>query len=103
MHLTNWGRRVTAALVFCTLLSISLYLWSPLHRHTVQGRQACPFFQFEQSSGLEASGHVSIEPPQVLYYQQPEEAEAPMASVAAWEQCSDRAPPAKHLLSQLKS
>jgi hypothetical protein len=94
MHLTNRVQKATGAVVFCALLAISLYLWSPLHRHSVQGRQSCPFFQFEQSSGLEAFGHVSIEPPQVLYCHQPDEAETPTASVSAWEQCSDRAPPA---------
>jgi hypothetical protein len=92
--MTNRMRQATGMTVFLALLSLTLYLWSPLHRHTVQGRQTCPFLQFEQNSGLEASGHVSIAPPQVGYCQQPEEAEAPMATVSAWEQCSDRAPPA---------
>ena len=92
--MTNRMRQATGMTVFLALLTVTLYLWSPYHRHTVQGRQTCPFLQFEQSSGLEASGHVSIAPPQVGYCHPPEEAEAPMASVSEWEQCSDRAPPA---------
>ena len=92
--MTSCRRQATGLLVLCAVLTINLYLWSPLHRHGVQGSQACPFLQVEQSSGLEAFGHISIEPPQVVYYRQPDEAKAPMASVSAWEQCSDRAPPA---------
>ena len=94
MHLTNRQRQATGVVVVFAVLMISLYLWSPLHRHAVQGRLACPFLQVEQSSGLDAFGQVFIEPPQVVHYRQPDETEAPMASVSAWEQCSDRAPPA---------
>lgn len=93
MHSKAALRTAIAAVVTGLLLGLSLFLYSPWHRHPAQGRQACPFFHIEQNSPLQASGHVNVEPPQVERYYTPE-VEACDSLTPLCRQYGGRAPPA---------
>mgnify|MGYP000430466959 CR=1 FL=1 len=93
MRLSGAGKVVLGAVVICVLLTLSLYLWSPWHQHTVQGRKTCAFLQFEQSSGLEAGAPVIPESPTSVLACPPAES-VPVRGFERVRQHGFRAPPA---------
>jgi hypothetical protein len=85
--------RLIGLMVLIALATLSVYLYSPWHRQPGQGRHACPFFQVEQATGVEASAQVSLEPP-LISHRRLSEDETSLAAVAPWQQHGGRAPPA---------
>jgi hypothetical protein len=62
------SRRVAAVslVLLLVLLAISVFIYSPWHRHSRLSSQACSFSSFEHAFGLEASSGIPIEPPAVM-------------------------------------
>jgi len=93
MRFSGAGRIVLGWTVVGVVLALSLYLWSPWHKHTVQGKKACAFLQVEQSFGLEAGAAILPAPPAAIL------ACLPVKSLLIrgfdrWHQYDWRAPPA---------
>jgi hypothetical protein len=85
---------IVALLLLVTLLVLTAYIYSPLHRHDPLSNQACSFCAFAHCVGLEAAGSLFvIDPPAVLLWRIADGA-APHAVTADRENRSGRAPPA---------
>lgn len=62
------SRRVaaTSLVLLVVLLAITVFIYSPWHRHNRLSSQACSFSSFEHAFGLEVSTGIPVEPPAVM-------------------------------------
>lgn len=93
MRASGAGRIVLGWTIIGVLVVLSLYLWSPWHQHTVQGRKACAFLQVEQGNGLEP-GSIILPAPPAAILALPVAPSDPFRAFDLWPQHGWRAPPA---------
>jgi len=98
VYLTAGCKRAWSAAVVCVLLILTIFLCSPWHHRPAQGRQACSFFQVEQSGGLEASVCLFPNPPSDVCEFTREE-DTPLRGFQSWDHPSLRAPPAAQVFT----
>jgi hypothetical protein len=91
------GKAAVCALLAFTLLAITLFVYSPWHKHDHITTRVCEFSQFERGSLNGPADHIHIAPPVVSVLERPVEIAFESPSFRTNQILSLRSPPSPAL------